>query len=154
MKKKKNACTPGDKAFTGSDKHALSDLTMQPWTPHRIWTAALVGMQYPNLGKEGREQFRRTSVYPAAVLDVSIFLYLSTLTPAEVDEAERNPDEARANARELAIKRGIHKRDSKEFWDAYNKFWEVMSEIEDSGAKPKSEGAETETDEDEDPPNE
>ena len=138
---KKAKQSKADKAFTGSDKHTLADLKLQPWTPQRVWTAQLLGMAYPNIGKQGRDQLRRSNVYPNAVKDVAIFLFLSTRTnEVEVDEAEQFPEEASTKARDFGISRGIHKRDSTEFWEAYSKFWDVMNEIEDSATKPKSEG--------------
>lgn len=135
---KKTKRSKVDQVFSQSDKHTLADLALEPWTDDREWTAGLLGMTYPNLGKEGRDQLRRTTVYREAVKDVSIFLYLSTLTADEVEDAARSPEEAYSRAKQFAVKRGIHRRDSDEFWDAYNKFWEVMNEVRAAATRPKS----------------
>lgn len=147
MSKKKQKIKPADKAFMSSDKHTLNDLKLEPWTPQRVWTSGLLGMTYPNLSKEGAEQFRKSRVYPEAVKDLSIFLYLSTIKPNEVDEAERYPDAAYEKAKAFGISRNLHKRDSVEFWQAYTVFWEVMNEIENSATKPKGSSANTDDDE-------
>jgi hypothetical protein len=153
MKKKSAKPNPqnaADKAFTGSDRHTLDDLKLEPWTPQRIWAAQLMGMSYPNLGKAGRNALLRSNVYPNAVKDVAIFLWLSTRKPETFEtndsseitviDAEAQPEMAAKLARDFAIERGIHLRDSAEFWDAYNKFWEVMQEIENVVTQPKGSG--------------
>jgi hypothetical protein len=128
-----------DRVFTQSDKHVLGDLELQPWTPHRIWTAQLLGMAYPNIGNEGRDQLLRTNIYPNAVKDVAIFAWLSTRSLEEVDDAERHPAAAAKKVREFAIDRGLHQRDGDAFWQAYDKFWDVMNEADASATKPKGE---------------
>lgn len=146
--KQPNPQTEADKAFTGSDRHTLDDLRLEPWTPQRIWTAQLMGMAYPNLGKKGRDALFRSNVYPNAVKDVAIFLWLSTRKDEtsegenewSVADAESQPEVAAKLARDFAIKRGVHIRDSAEFWDAYNKFWDVMQEIENVATQPKGSG--------------
>jgi hypothetical protein len=151
MSKKKPIQTPIDKAFLGSDKHTLDDLKLQPWTQDREWAAGLMGMAYPNLGKEGLERLTKTNVYDEAVKDTCIWLYLSTLTPDEVEDAERFPDEAYKRARAFGMKRGVNQRDSKAFWDAYNKFWDVMKERREAVTKPKMRPVGGSDDEDDDP---
>lgn len=168
--KKKNAQGKADKAFTGSDKHTLADLKLYPWTPERRIAAQTIGMLYPNLGKKGRNQLARTNVYPSAVSDTYIFLWLSTL-PDEltmsrmsesdrekvtltIEDAERSAEESYHEAKKFGIKRGLHDSDSREFWDAYNKFWEVMQEIESAATRPKQAGGRSATNDDDEFPNE
>lgn len=146
--KKKPTQTPIDKAFLRSDKHTLADLKLQPWTPDRIIKAQEIGMLYPSLGKQDWAQYKRTKIYPGAVKDVMIFLYLSTLTPDTVDAA--TDTEAKA----FGIKRGLHHTDSTAFWEAYLKFIEVQNEIQASATKPKSSPGDGTEDEEDDDPNE
>jgi hypothetical protein len=134
-----------DKSFLNSDKHTLSDLKLQPWTPERIIKAQEIGMLYPALGKMDWEQYNKTKVYPGMAKDIMIFLFLSTLQPSEVETATY--DEAKA----FGIKRGIHRTDSTEFWQARNKFVEVQNEIQTAATKPKNSTRSDEDDEDDDP---
>jgi hypothetical protein len=137
-----------DKAFLGSDKHTLGDLKLQPWTPERIIKAQEIGMLYPSLGKQDWEQYRKTKVYPGAVKDVMIFLFLSTLKADEIDNATCD------QAKSFGIKRGIHQTDSTAFWEAYTKFIEVQNEIQTAATKPKSATGTGTDDEEDDDPNE
>lgn len=127
-KKKKKAI---DKAFTNSDKHTLDDLKLFPWTPDRIIAAQLLGMIYPNIGKEGWAQWKRTGVYPGAMKDVMIFVYLSTLDGDELEEATFQA------AKTFGVTRNLHLASGDAFWEAFAKFVEVEKEIERSATKPK-----------------
>lgn len=142
-KKKTPKPTSADKAFTGSDKHTLNDLKLEPWTPDRIIRAQEIGLIFPNIGKQDWQLFRKTGVYPGAVKDTMIFLYLSTIDPEEVDEATYR------EAKAFGVKRGLHIADGKAFWEAYAKFMQVQKEIEASIAVPK--GDEESPDDDDGP---
>jgi hypothetical protein len=143
-----------EKAFIHSDKHALGDLALKPWTPERIIAAQNMGMLYPHIGDEGWDQFHRTGVYAGCVKDITICLWLCTLPevgpiePGEkimsVLDADRSPVKAYAEARQWAIGKGIIKPNSDEFWDAYRHFSEIVKEVSDSETQPveKEEGAE------------
>jgi hypothetical protein len=126
---------PIDQAFVGSDKHtlkhALGDIKLQPWTPERMMKAKELGMLWPNLGKERWEQIKTTNVYAGAPTDVSIFVYLCTLDPDKVEDATRK------EAKAFGVSRGFHDTDSASFWDAYNKFADVIEEIKNSATAPK-----------------
>lgn len=141
----KNEQTPADKAFVQSDKHTLDDLKLEPWTPDRIIKANEVGFSWPNIGKEGFAQFRKTKLYPGAVRDVLIFIGLSTLEPSDVETASW--EELKA----AGVKRGLHTTDSQTFWSAYTKMLEVHDEIAASLAVPKTDGTEEPRDDDDDP---
>lgn len=145
MSKKAPKTTPVDKAFTGSDKHTLDDLKLQPWTPDRIIKAQEIGLIFPNIGKQDWQLFRKTGVYPGAVRDVMIFVFLSTLEPEEVEEATYR------EAKAFGVKRGLHIADGKAFWEAYAKFMQVQNEIDASVALPKANGSEPPDDDDDDP---
>jgi hypothetical protein len=126
--------TPADKAFTQSDKHALDELKLEPWTPDRIIKAQELGLIFPNTGRAGWEQFRQTNVYPGAVRDVILFVYLSTIEPEQVEDVTWK------DAKAFGVKRGLHDPDGKPFWQAYAKFMEVQKEISASLSVPKTNG--------------
>lgn len=130
MKKKPPKPSPADKAFTQPEKSTLDDLTLGPWTPDRILAFQSLGGLYPNLGKEGHAQFKKTSVYPGAARDVILFVFLSQCPPEEVDEATW------PEAKVFGVKRKLHDTNSTAFWQAYAKFIEVQNEISASIAVP------------------
>lgn len=136
--KKKAAKSPAEKAFANSGKHKLGDLKLNPWTPQREIRAQEIGMLYPNLGKEGWTQFRKTNLYPGAIRDVIIFVYLTTLEPTTVSDATYE------DAEKWAVKKKLHNTRGDVFWDAFAKFIEVQNEISASATRP----AETGDDED------
>lgn len=129
-------------AFTDSDKHILNGTKLYPWTPARIIAGQAMGMLYPEIGKDGWDQYRRTKVYPGAVKDVVICLFLCSQTNDEVDEADVAPVEAYRKARAWAAGLGIHKPGSDAFWQAYAKFSDIMTEVDKSTTVPKVEPGE------------
>lgn len=124
-------------AFTGSDKHVLNGVKLYPWTPARIIAAQSLGMIYPEIGKDGWDQYRRTKLYPGAVKDVIICLYLMTLDEDAVDNADAAPVEAYKQARKWAAGLKIHDTKNDEFWQAYAKFSEIMTERDKATTVPK-----------------
>lgn len=134
MKKKKTKPRDG---FTESDKHVLSGIELYPWTPARSIAAQACGMLYPEIGKDGWDQYRRTKLYPGAVKDVIICLYLMTLDEDAVDQADSAPVEAYRQARKWAAGLRIHDTKNDEFWQAYAKFSEIMTEVDKSIVTPK-----------------
>lgn len=129
-------------AFTESDNHALGDLELQPYNPIRIVAAQAMGLRHPNIGEEAMEQFKTTGVYPGALSDTLIVLYLCTLgTAAEVRRCGRKPDEAYEKAIAWGAERGIINMRSETFWQAYGKFIDIVSEVSASVTVPKLEGA-------------
>lgn len=129
-------------AFTKSDKHVLNGIKLFPWTPSRIIAAQAMGLLYPEIGKDGWDQYRRTKVYPGAVKDVIICLWLCAQTNDRVDEADAAPVEAYSEARRWAAGLGIHKPGSDQFWQAYVKFSEIIKEVDDSATVPKGDNDE------------
>lgn len=126
-------------AFTDSDKHVLHGIKLYPWTPARVIAAQSLGMLYPDIGREGWDQYRRTKVYPGAVKDVIICLWLCTQDEDAVDMADAAPVEAYRQARKWAAGLGIHKPGSDAFWQAYAKFSDIMTEVDESITAPKIE---------------
>lgn len=137
MKKKK---PKKHDAFTDSDKHVLRGIKLYPWTAARSICAQSMGMLYPDIGKEGWDQYRRTKLYPGAVKDVCIALWLCTQDEDAVDMADAAPVEAYRQARKWAAGLRIHDTKNDEFWQAYAKFSEIMTEVDRSVTTPKVEG--------------
>lgn len=136
MKKKK------PDAFTDSDKHVLHGTKLFPWTPARIIAGQSMGLLYPEIGKDGWDQYKRTKIYPGALRDTIICLWLCTRNEIQVDEADSAPQEAYRQARSWATALKIHKAGSNEFWQAYAKFAEIMGEVDESFTVPKVEPGE------------
>lgn len=135
-------------AFTDSDKHVLHGIKLFPWTAARAIAGQSCGMLYPDIGKEGWDQYRRTKLYPGAVKDVILCLWLCTQTEDQVDMADAAPLDAYRQARAWATGLGIHKTGSDAFWQAYAKFSDIMTEVDSSITTPK-----IDTDEEPDDPN-
>lgn len=135
-------------SFTESDKHVLNGIKLYPWTPARSIAAQACGMLYPEIGKDGWDQYKRTKLYPGAVKDVIICLYLMTLDEDAVDMADAAPVEAYRQARTWAAGLRIHSTKNDEFWQAYAKFSEVMVEVDKAITTPtKTDGEEPDDEE-------
>lgn len=137
MKKKKTS-KPRD-SFTESDKHVLHGTKLYPWTAGREIASQAMGLLYPEIGKEGWDQYRRTKVYPGALKDTIICLWICTQTETQVDDADVAPVEAYRQARKWAASLGIHKLGSDAFWQAYNKFADIVMEARRAMTAPKVE---------------
>lgn len=142
--KKKRAKKPD--AFTNSDKHVLDGTKLHPWTPARMIAGQAMGILWPEIGKEGFDQFRRTKVYAGALKDSVICLWLCTQDEDQVDMADAAPVEAYRQARSWAASLGIHKPGSDAFWQAYTKFSEIMSEVDKATTVPKKDESEDDPD--------
>jgi len=123
-------------SFVSSDKHTLNGKKLQPWTPSRYIAAQAMGMLYPRIGEKGHDQFKRTQVYPGAVKDVIIALWLCSVTEDEVDDADASPEAAYRKARAWAIGLGLHKIEGDAFWNAYGQFADIFNEVDQSRTTP------------------
>lgn len=144
MKKKKTA-KPRD-SFTESDKHVLNGIKLFPWTPARLIAAQAMGMLFPDIGKEGWDQYRRTKLYSGAVRDTIICLWLCTIDEDAVDQADAAPLDAYKRARAWATGLGIHDTNKDAFWQAYAKFSEIVTEVDKAVTTPKTDPAEDDPD--------
>lgn len=124
-------------AFLGSERHALEGVKLEPWTPDRSIAAQSLGLRYPNLGEEGWTEVKRAGTYPGVVRDVCLALWLCTLKPEQVLEAEtRGEQEAKKKSTEWAAKLGIHDTKKQAFWDGLNKCMEMWNEVNQSVTVP------------------
>jgi hypothetical protein len=134
-----------EKAFVNSDAHAFNGTELQPYTPSRIVAAQAMGLRYPNIGEEALEQFNRTGVYPGALQDTLIVLWLCTLAEphkdgpgaAQVRRAMRRPDESIEKAIAWGADHGVTDQRSENFRNAYDEFAAIVVEVKNSRAVPK-----------------
>jgi hypothetical protein len=121
------------KAMMGTD---FAGETLKPWTPERKIAAQSMGMLYPLIGDEGVEQMERTGVYPGALKDTIIFVWLCTQKESVVRRAFRKPIEAMEDAIAWASSRGLIDIDAPEFEEAYLLFSQKMEEEMKARSKP------------------
>jgi hypothetical protein len=134
---------PAESAFTQSDSHILGDLDLQSYTPDRAWAAQAMGLRYGFVDDAGVEFFKEHRIYPGALRDVAIVLWLCSITDEiEIDKASRNPIAA---ARKAATWSHEHKLDNARgegFWSAYAVFMKIMAEVDASVSTPEPSGNE------------
>lgn len=141
---------PAEQAFTQSDVHALGEMDLQPYTPDRAWAAQAMGLRYGFVDDAGVEFFKEHRIYPGALRDVAIILWLCSLTDEiEIDKASRNPIAAARKAATWAHERKLDTTKADEFWKAYAVFMRIMAEVDgsvsvpepsDNGTKPNPNG--------------
>lgn len=136
MKKKKSD------AFT--DGHVLNGIRLHPWTPMRVIAGQSMGMLYPEIGKKGFDQYRRTKTYAGIIKDVAICLWLCSVNEDRVDEADSSPHEAYTEARAWATGLQIHKMSSEKWDQAFVVFAGIVSEVDKAITIPKSDGEDDE----------
>jgi hypothetical protein len=137
MKKKKKparkAVKGAEKAFVESGAHLLLGEKLAPYTPSRIVAAQAMGLLYPQIGKEGMAQLKKTGIYPGELRDLIIVLWLCRLQKAaEVQDALIDPDVSYALAEKWAGKAGLCDMTSKPFLEALAVFQTIMNEIGES----------------------
>lgn len=137
---------PADAAFVQSDAHEVDGLALEPFTPAREVAAQAMGLKYPNLLAEDEEPFNATGVYPGALMDIAIVLFLCSQRDDPPDEKAKRkgtwqsakdklrralsrPLEARETAIEWAAEQRFTDRgkDGK-FWPAYNAMVKIIAE--------------------------
>lgn len=124
--------------FTDSERRSLDGLKLEPWTPDRSIAAQALGMIYPALGDEGWASVKRSGIYPGAVRDVALALWLCSLTPEQVLDAEiAGPLEAKKSSTVFAGKYGIADAKKQSFWDALSLFMDMQREINESVTVPE-----------------
>jgi hypothetical protein len=122
-----------DKAFINSENHSLNGEKLQPYSPARIIAAQAMGLRYGYVDKAGLEFFKKHKIYPGALRDVVVVLWLCSLSDEDdIDEASREPKGAIKTATKWAADRGIVDANSDKFWDSYALFMQIIGEIDDS----------------------
>jgi hypothetical protein len=135
---------PAEAAFTQSDSHALGDLDLQPYTPDRAWAAQAMGLRYGFVDDAGVEFFKEHRIYPGALRDVAIVLWLCSITDeVEIDKASRNPIAAARKAATWSHEHKLGNVRHPEFWSAYAVFMKIMAEVDASVSVPDTTGNES-----------
>ena len=133
-----NEPTTADKAFAAPANY----------TPNRVVAAQSMGLRYPNIGNDGIEQFNKTGIYPGALHDVLIVLWLCSLEKdVEIIRAMRSPDEAMGKAIAWGTDHGITNTKSEAWWNAYDRFIDIVTDIKASNGVPQLPDSEEEEDE-------
>lgn len=126
-------------AFIASERKAINGIKLAPWTADRSIAAQSLGIIYPALGSEGWASVKRSGIYPGAVRDVALALWLCSLNPEQVLEAEcAGEKDAKKRSTEWAAKHGIHDTSKQPFWDALGLFMEMQNEINQSVTVPEN----------------
>jgi hypothetical protein len=129
---------PAEEAFTQSDAHELGDLELQPYTPDRAVAAQAMFLRYGFVDEAGLEFFKAHKIYPGAIRDVAVVLWLCSLTSeTEIDKASRDPIAAARKAVEWLHERKWDNPRGDEFWKAYTVFMRIMSEVDASTSIPE-----------------
>src|SRR6266851_1168076 len=99
---------PQEKAFLESENHEFDGVKLEPYSPMRLVAAQAMGLHHGRVDAAGMEQFNRISVYPGAVRDVCIVLWLLSIkNELEIDQAARAPIHAAKLAVEWGTVHGI-----------------------------------------------
>lgn len=124
----------------------FSGQQLQPWTPPRKIAAQSMGMLYPLIGDAGMEQLQTTGIYPGALKDTIIYLWLcSKPTPADIQRAIRKPQEAWNAAQQWAETADLVDLTSEAFVSGYQLFTEKMAAEQAARSKPAINGASKES---------
>ena len=118
-------------AFKESESHRVDGLDLQPYSPARMWAADAMNLHYGRIDEAGMAMFNKEYIYPGAVADVGIILWLcSVKDDLRIDKARRDPLTACIDAAKWAQENGIANSRSKKFWPAYTTFLRIMQEVQ------------------------
>lgn len=134
MKKTKSA----KDAFVSSERHALAGVKLEPWTIERSIAAQSLGLIYPNLSKEDWASVKRGGIYPGAVRDVMLTIWICTIKKDEVISTELlGIKNAMEESAKFGAKHGIHQAKSEGFWSALTLCMEMWNEVNQSVTIPE-----------------
>ncbi len=127
-----------DSAFLESNNHEFDDVKLEPYSPMRIVAAQAMGMHHGRVDPAGMEQFERVSIYPGAVRDVCIVLWLCSIKDElQIDQAARAPVHAAKLAVEWGTAHGLIDDTTDKFSDAFALMFKLMKEIKTSQSVPQ-----------------
>lgn len=140
--KKKSPKTPD--AFVSSDRHGLNGIKLEPWTHDRSIAAQTLGLIYPNLSKEDWASVKRGGIYPGALRDVMLTIWLCTIKKQDVIATEvLGVENAMIESGKFGAKHGIHKVKGQPFWDALSICMAMWNEVNQSVTIPAKAEPET-----------
>ena len=123
-------------AFAGAEE--LEGVDLQPYNTDHAWAAQAMGLKYGFVDDAGVDQFDRTGLYPGALRDAGIVLWLRTLTnETEIDKAARCPVGAAVSAAKWAQEAGIDDTRNPKFHIAYRIFMDTMAAVDAARTTPK-----------------
>lgn len=121
----------------------LFSADLKPYSASRKVAAQAMGMRWPFIGEDALAQFQATNMYPGAIRDCIIVLWLCSIQdPSEqsleaVKAKEWNPsralskpDDARTVALEWADKAGITDPTGPKFAEAFQVFFAIVSGVD------------------------
>jgi len=121
---------------------------LHSYSASRKVAAQAMGMRWPFIGEDALAQFQATNMYPGALRDCAIVLWLCTIQdPSEqsleaVKAKEWNPsraltkpDDARTAALEWADKAGITDTAGAKFSEAFQVFFAIVSGVDSATFK-------------------
>jgi hypothetical protein len=130
--------SPTEAAFIDSENHEFDGIRLQPYSPMRLVAAQAMGLHHGRVDAAGMEQWSRVSVYPGAVRDVCIVLWLCSIKDeVQIDQAARAPIHAAMLAVKWGTDHGLLSVTSKKFESAYELFFKIMKEVRDSYGSPQ-----------------
>jgi hypothetical protein len=125
-------------AFLESHNHEFDGVKLQPYSPMRIVAAQAMGLHHGRVDLAGMEQFERVSIYPGAVRDVCIILWLCSIEDElQIDQAARAPVHAAKLAVEWGSAHGLIDDTTDAFADAFALMFKLKKEIKQSQGAPQ-----------------
>ena len=129
--------TPEEKAFTDARRgFELFGSPLAGYSASRKVAAQAMGMQWPFIGEAAMAQLQATNMYPGALRDTALVLWLCTLPDASTalargvwtpSRALGKPDDARDAALEWADKCGITDTSGPKFAEAFQVFFAIVT---------------------------
>lgn len=109
---------------------------LAPYTAQRKVAAQSMGMLYPFVGEAGQKAIEESGIYPGAVKDMAIILWLCSvpILGKEKDDwtpsrATRNPSKALDAALKFAEEKEFVEPAQKPFFEAYQVFMAIVSGV-------------------------
>jgi len=131
-----------EKAFAESHGHKLGDITLEPYSRARRYAAAAMGLYYGKLSEVEFQEFIKTRLYPQAMRDVGIVMWLCVIKDHNIISAiTRNPKAYEDQMQEWAEKHGLDDTSGDEFWEGFSEFAAIMKEVEVSRVSAKKKTA-------------
>lgn len=112
---------------------------LSSYSASRKVAAQAMGMQWPFIGEAAMAQLQATNMYPGALRDTALVLWLCTLPDSNTalargiwtpSRALGKPEEARDAALEWAEKCGITDTSSEKFAEAFQVFFAIVTGVD------------------------
>jgi hypothetical protein len=127
-----------DKAFESSGGRKVGDLVLKPYSWSRVCAAQAMGLHFGYVEDSSKNRFHRTELYPGALHDVSVIMWLcAAATEDEIDAASVEPAPYRIKAKEWAGPLGLLTVTTDIFQQAYKALFDILHEVDASQHKPE-----------------